>query len=201
MNRHNLQNALETANMTGSGKAIYDQANAAHVLGWGTSAPASGFVPGAIYIDTDTTEAYKNTGTATSCTWTAITDALDADGYLPLTGGTMAGTLVSLGIQQKYNVVASATNVTITAAMLNGIVEVTGTTASNLNLPAVASCPAGTWITFIKNGASGALTIEPNSSETIDGASNDATMDADNDTITIVSSGTEWFTIAERIAP
>lgn len=194
MSQHRLANDLNLAHLPASGSAFYVPTASGRLFGWGTTVPSAtaGYAPGAVFIDTDSNVVYLNTGTATSCTFTAL---------LPLTGGTMTGTIVSAGVQQKYTTVASATNVTITTAMLNGIVEVTGTTASNLNLPAVASCPAGTWITFIKNGASGALTIEPNSSETLDGASNDATMDADNDTITIVSSGTEWFTIAERIAP
>lgn len=193
MSQHRLANDLYLAHMPASGAAFYVPTASGRLLGYGVTVPSAvtGWAPGAIFIDTDSNAVYMNTGTAASCTFTAL---------LPLTGGTMTGTLVSAGVRQKYTIVESATNVTITAAMLNGFVEVTGTTASNLNLPAVSAAPAGTWITFIKNGASGALTIEPDASETVHGAANNNTMDADNDTITIVSSGTEWFITAKNVA-
>jgi len=118
----------------------------------------------------------------------------------PLAGGTMTGLLVSAGIKHKVTTKASATNVTIAAGDLGGIIIVTGTTVSNLNLPAAATAGAGAWCTFIKTGASGALTIEPDGSETIDGSANDADMDAQYDTITVVCDGTQWLIVAQKIA-
>ena len=46
----------------------------------------------------------------------------------------------------------------------------------------------------------GALTIEPDASETIDGQANNAEMDAAYDTITIVCDGTQWLIAAKKIA-
>ena len=112
----------------------------------------------------------------------------------------MTGELVSAGIKHKVTTKASAANVTISASDLGGIIKITGTTAGNLNLPAVATAGAGAWCTFVKTGASGALTIEPDGSETIDGAANNNEMDAQYDTITIVCDGTEWFIVAQKIA-
>lgn len=100
----------------------------------------------------------------------------------------------------KITTVASVTNVTITTAMLNGVVIVTGTTASNLNLPAAATAGAGAWVTFMKTGATGALTIEPDASETLNGAANNNTMDAAYDTITCLCTGTEWLITAKNVA-
>ncbi|MHC4445638.1 MAG: hypothetical protein ACYTA5_23825, partial [Planctomycetota bacterium] len=118
----------------------------------------------------------------------------------PLAGGTMTSELVSAGLKHKVTTKASAANVTIAASDLGGIIKVTGTTAGNLNLPAAATAGSGAWCTFVKTGASGALTIEPDGSETIDGSANNADMDAQYDTITIVCDGTEWFIIAQKIA-
>jgi len=118
----------------------------------------------------------------------------------PLAGGTMTGELVSAGIKHKVVTKASATNVTIAASDLGGIILVTGTTASNLNLAAAATAGAGAWCAFLKTGASGALTIEPDASETIDGQANNAEMDAAYDTITIVCDGTQWLIAAKKIA-
>jgi len=104
------------------------------------------------------------------------------------------------GVRQKVVSKASATNVTIGLADFGGVILVTGTTASNLNLPAAATAGAGSWCTFVKTGATGALTIEPNESETIDGAANNADMDAQYDTITIVCDGTGWLIVDKKIA-
>lgn len=105
-----------------------------------------------------------------------------------------------MSLVKKVTTKASATNVAIALGDLNGIIVVTGTTASNLNLPAAASAGAGAWVTFVKTGASGALTIEPNASETIDGGANNAEMDAAADSVTIVCDGTGWYITAKKIA-
>jgi len=118
----------------------------------------------------------------------------------PLAGGTMTSELVSAGLKHKLTTKAGAANVTISAGDLGGIVKVTGTTAGNLNLPAAATAGAGAWCTFIKTGASGALTIEPDGSETIDGAANNAEMDAADDSITIACDGSAWYVVAKKIS-
>ena len=118
----------------------------------------------------------------------------------PLAGGTMTSELVSAGIKHKVTTKASAANVTINTSDLGGIIKVTGTTAGNLNLPAVATAGAGAWCSFVKTGASGALTIEPNGSETIDGAANNNEMDAAHDSITIVCDGSAWYIVAKKIS-
>jgi len=118
----------------------------------------------------------------------------------PLAGGTMTSELVSAGIKHKVATKASATNVTIAASDLGGVIVVTGTTASNLNLPAAATAGAGAWCTLVKTGASGALTIDPNGSETIDGQATNSEMDAAADSITIVCDGSGWIIASKKIA-
>ena len=118
----------------------------------------------------------------------------------PLAGGTMTSELVSAGLKHKVTTKASAANVTIGTSDLGGVIKVTGTTAGNLNLPAAATAGAGAWCTLVKTGASGALTIEPDGSETIDGAANNNEMDAANDSMTIVCDGSAWYIAAKKIA-
>jgi len=118
----------------------------------------------------------------------------------PLAGGTMTAPLVSAGLRHQAVSKASAANVTIGTSDLGGVIVVTGTTAGNLNLPAAADAGAGAWCTFVKTGASGALTIEPHASETIDGAANNNEMDAAGDSITIVCDGTGWYIAGRKIA-
>ncbi len=117
----------------------------------------------------------------------------------PLAGGTMSSELVSAGVKHQGGTKASASEGTINAAGMGGIILLTGTTAGNLNLPAVATAGAGAGCTFVKTGASGALTIEPNGSEEIDGAVNNNEMDAASDSITIVCDGSAWYSVAKKI--
>lgn len=117
----------------------------------------------------------------------------------PLAGGTMTGELVSAGIRHKVVTKASASNVVIGVGDLGGIIIVTGTIASILALPAAATAGAGAWCRFIKSGASGVLTLDPNGSETIDGAATNAEMDANNDSLTIFCDGTTWVIVAKKI--
>lgn len=118
---------------------------------------------------------------------------------VPLAGGTMTGNLVSAGITHKVTTKASAANVTISTTDLGGVIVVTGTAAGNLNLPAAATAGAGAWCTFLKTGASGALTVEPDGAETIQGAANNAEMDAAGDNMTIFCDGSAWYILSKTI--
>ncbi len=72
--------------------------------------------------------------------------------------------------------------------------------AFSITLPAVATC-LGRRLTFIRAGSgTNALTIDGDSSETIDGSTTHASMDAARDTITIEAAAAGWFIVAARIA-
>lgn len=69
--QHNLQDILETAHFTGTGKILLNKSSGGHMLGWGTTVPstASGWSPGALFIDTDAaadSQWYINEGTNAS---------------------------------------------------------------------------------------------------------------------------------------
>ena len=90
-------------------------------------------------------------------------------------------------------------NDTITTAQA-GLVMVSNTSTMTLTLPTAASA-AGLEYTFFKaTSAASAITIDGAGSETINGAANVATMDAQYDTITMVSNGTAWFVTHRIIA-
>lgn len=70
-----------------------------------------------------------------------------------------------------------------------------------VSLPGVANCPVNGEITFLKTtAAANPITLDPLASETIDGSTTVATMDARYDTITIINSGSEWFIKCQKIA-
>lgn len=72
--------------------------------------------------------------------------------------------------------------------------------AFTITLPTAADNDGRT-LTFIKTDSStNAITLDGEGSETIDGNTTVATMDAQYDTITIYCDGTEWFIVAQKIA-
>lgn len=69
-----------------------------------------------------------------------------------------------------------------------------------LVLPAAADS-AGKRITVIRTGTgTNAITIDGNASETINGAANLATLDAQYDSVTLLCDGTGWVIVASNIA-
>lgn len=93
---------------------------------------------------------------------------------------------------------SGAYTATLTDDIIKGDTELG---AFTITLPAAATA-LGKIYTFIRTGAgANALTIDGAGSEKIDGAETNNTMDAEFDSLTIISDGTEWFIIARKIAP
>lgn len=94
---------------------------------------------------------------------------------------------------------AATGNVTLTTADLGRVILLPSTGAQAITLPASADS-GGKTITFKKTTADAvAATLTP-ASGTIDGAANNAVIDAANDTLTIYCDGTNWHIIAYKIA-
>ena len=75
------------------------------------------------------------------------------------------------------------------------------TAAHTVNLPAVAKTMPGDTLVFVKTTSDAqAITIDGASSETIDGSTTLATMDAQYDTATLVSTGAAWIVVSRDIA-
>lgn len=78
---------------------------------------------------------------------------------------------------------------------------VPNTAALTVTLPAVASCPVGGELEFVKTTADAfAVTLDGNASETIDGAATLATIDAAYDCARLVNTGTGWVVACRDIA-
>lgn len=96
---------------------------------------------------------------------------------------------------------------TVAAAVTLGVSDLDSTIfadtqagAFTITLPPVASC-LGRRLTFIRAGTgTNAVTLDADASETIDGATTHATMDAARDTLTIEAAAAGWFLICSRIA-
>lgn len=84
---------------------------------------------------------------------------------------------------------------------LNKVILLPNTAAYALTLPAVAGTQAGDRLTFVKTTAAAfAVTLTGSGAETIDGSNTLATIDAQYDCATLVSTGTEWVVAARDIA-
>lgn len=104
---------------------------------------------------------------------------------------------------EKNRVITEADSVTLTVADFKCarttlLLSKNGT--ATVTLPAVASTTIGAILTLKKTGTAGAITLDGNSSETIEGATTHATCDAQNDTVTIQNTGAAWVVIADKIA-
>lgn len=92
-------------------------------------------------------------------------------------------------------------NATLSAIHLNRTLAMANTTARTVTLPPVAVAPFGTTLRFIKtSSAASAITLDGNSSETIDGAATFAGLDAEFDAVELMSVGTEWAIVSRDIA-
>ncbi len=90
---------------------------------------------------------------------------------------------------------------TLTSDHLNRTLLIGNTAARTLTLPAVAGAPAGTWLRVIKTSAAAfAVTLDGASSETINGSTTYAGIDAQYDTALLVSTGSEWIIASRDIA-
>ncbi len=106
------------------------------------------------------------------------------------------------GIGVRGTVTKAATGaLTLTPNDCDKVIILPSTGAQAVTLPAAADC-AGRSLTFKKTTADAvAATLTRAGSDTIDGATTVATIDAQNDTITIVSDGgTAWYIVAQKIA-
>ena len=82
----------------------------------------------------------------------------------------------------------------------SGIIFVGNTGTMTVTLPPAATS-AGVEYKFVKtSAAASAITVDGNASETINGSTTHATMDAQYDTITIVCNGTAWYITESIIA-
>lgn len=96
MNHHNLQYALEEAPFEPEGKAIAPAGVNGKIEAWGATVPTAGsadYAPGCIFHHTDGgagTGIYVNEGTATSCSFVAVTTpgniATQVDTAFPVSG-------------------------------------------------------------------------------------------------------------------
>jgi hypothetical protein len=93
---------------------------------------------------------------------------------------------------------------TLTAADFLGgdlVLLVPNTAAKTINLAAVGSIPTGAKLTVVKTSADAfAVTLDPASSEQINGGSSFATIDAANDRARFINNGTSWTLIDSAIA-
>ena len=88
---------------------------------------------------------------------------------------------------------AATGTITLTKLDLGKTIYIQGTAIQTINLPAIAGCPAGSRLRFVKLSSNAvAATLDGSGAETIDGAATLATIDAQYDCATLVSDGDEW---------
>jgi hypothetical protein len=110
------------------------------------------------------------------------------------------GALANPGLSAAKQLAATGT-ITLTKFDLGKTIIITNTGAQTINLPAVASCPSGSWIRFVKKSTNAAAaTLDGADSEEIDSATTYAAIDAEHDCALLVSDGTQWHIASRDIA-
>ena len=118
---------------------------------------------------------------------------LDGSARLPAVDGSQ---LTNLPGSPKPNVTVSSpsTNQTLSAPSANEEAYIyTPTAPITVNLVAAATCTSG-FKYQIKNRSTNAITIDPNGSETIDGAST-FSLSTQEASVTLITDGSSWFII------
>jgi hypothetical protein len=127
-------------------------------------------------------------GTASSAdTGTTAGDviALDGSAKLPAVDGSQLTNLPSGGF--TYSAITANTTAQASYHYSCGA----GNQSFTLTLPAISGVSAGKEIR-VKNMGTGTITIDSNSSEEIDGSTNNYTLDVQYSAITLVSTGSAW---------
>lgn len=95
---------------------------------------------------------------------------------------------------------AATGTITLTRYDLWKTILINNSGTQTINLPAIAQTQAGDRLYFLKTtAAAAAATLDGNASENIDGSTTLATIDAQYDTATLVSTGTEWIVLSRDI--
>lgn len=82
----------------------------------------------------------------------------------------------------------------------SGVIFLNNSGTFTVTLPP-AAVSAGVWFQFVKvSSAAAAVTLDGNASETINGSTTFASIDAQYDAATIVCNGTAWFIADSKIA-
>jgi len=129
---------------------------------------------------------------------TTNTGAISASSVNAPSGSGTFGNLYSNGIVQMLGVNVKYRNISATyTATTNDDYFINITTGTfTLNLPTAAT-PYGQ-VYVIKNSGTGTITVDPNGSQTIDGATT-FTMNVQNGSITIIGDGTNWKIVSKYL--
>ena len=173
-----MQIALSSVAVTDIGKTVYADDDQTAIIA--SSSTTYGNVVGFVYD-----LVYDSSGTVVS------NIALVKLSYDGIAGHARLG---------ATKVMAATGTQTLTKYDLNKVILLPNTAAHTLNLPAIAGCPAGTWMQFMKTTSdAAAVTLDGDGSETIDGATTYAAIDAQYDCARLVSDGSGWIIAARDI--
>lgn len=106
------------------------------------------------------------------------------------------------GVMENSPVVQMAdADATLTLDHMNRTLLIANTAARTLNLPAAATARAGAWFRVVKTSAAAfAVTLDPSGAELIDGGATFAGVDAVNDTVLALCTGSAWIILSRDIS-
>jgi len=177
---------------------------AAGEVGIGTTSPSSRLdVSGTatatnLSVTTNATVGGTLNVNGTTTLGTTNTGAISASSVNAPSGSGTFGNLYSNGIVQMLGVNVKYRNISATYTATTSddyFINIT-TGTFTLNLPTAAT-PYGQ-VYVIKNSGTGTITVDPNGTQTIDGATT-FTMNVQNGSITIIGDGTNWKIVSKYL--
>ncbi|MFN9803968.1 MAG: hypothetical protein ACK54Y_09090 [Bacteroidota bacterium] len=173
-------------------------------IGIGTTSPSSRLdVSGTatatnLSVTTNATVGGTLNVNGTTTLGTTNTGAINASSVNAPSGSGTFGNLYSNGIVQMLGVNVKYRNISATYTATTSddyFINIT-TGTFTLNLPTAAT-PYGQ-VYVIKNSGTGTITVDPNGTQTIDGATT-FTMNVQNGSITIIGDGTNWKIVSKYL--
>jgi hypothetical protein len=148
----------------------------------------------AVYAADDGSFSFTPSGTLIGLVW-------EMDGSDALVLCATHGHQGTLGLKCNSVKTLEATgSQSLTTGDLGKLILIPNTAALEIGLPAAADCTGKSFIIKKNSADAQIVTINPNSSELIDGASTNTVIDAANDMMEIVSDGTGWHIVAYKVA-
>jgi hypothetical protein len=110
-----------------------------------------------------------------------------------------ASNWVVIGHKERVATIAKSTTFTVGSQPTDAVYICTVATGYTATLPTAASM-RGVLLTFVKIDApAAALTLDGDASELLNGAATNAEIDAQWDSLSIISSGTAWYIVQRKI--
>ena len=147
-----------------------------------------------VYASTDNDFSFTPSGTLIGMVWER-----DSNGQIIVLCATQGHEGALFPRAKATKTLAATGTETLLTSDLGKLILVANTAGKQVNLPPAADCTGRGFLVKKTGGGAFSLTLDGDGAETIDGAATFAAVDANQDSVEIVSDGTGWHVVGGRI--